>query len=64
MRNRAAWNTGALVGAAMAGKLPRYDEFFPVEPVATDTTPQTAAQLEAALYALAASWGADAPSGT
>ena len=64
MRNRAAWNTGAFVGAAMAGTLPRYDEFFPVEPVATDTTPQTAAQLEAALYALAASWGADAPSGT
>ena len=63
MRNRTAWNTAALVGAAMAGKLPRYDEFFPVEAEADSKGPQTAEQLEVALRALAASWGALPPEG-
>lgn len=59
MRNRTAWNTAALVGSAMAGKLPRYEEFFPSETPA-DRAPQTAAQQEVALRVLAAAWGATA----
>ncbi len=57
MRNRTAWNTAALLAYAMAGKLPRYEEFF-----GTDTRqsqpPQTAEQQEVALRVLAAAWGA------
>lgn len=57
MRNRSAWNTAALTGAAMAGKLPRYDEVF-----ASDHPegrgPQSVAQQETALRVLAAVWGA------
>lgn len=57
MRNRTAWNTAAMVGAAMAGKLPRYEEFF--EQDSPDYgEPQTPAQQEAALRVLAAAWGA------
>lgn len=57
MRNRTAWNTAALVGAAMAGKLPRYDEFFRAD-TPENRGPQTPEQQEAALRVLAAAWGA------
>ncbi|WP_423209123.1 hypothetical protein E2976_18430 [Paracoccus yeei] len=57
MRNRTAWNTAALVGAAMAGKLPRYDEFFRSDS-AEERGPQTPEQQEVALRVLAAAWGA------
>ncbi|MDF3606129.1 hypothetical protein PE067_08305 [Paracoccus sp. DMF-8] len=57
MRNRSAWNTAALVGSAMAGKLPRFDEFFRSD-TAVDRGPQSPEQQEAALRVLAATWGA------
>lgn len=54
--NRTAWNTAALVGAAMAGKLPSYDKVFgrKLKPQAA----QSAAVLDANLRALAIAWGA------
>lgn len=54
--NRSAWNTAALVGAAMAGKLPAYDKVFgrKIKPQPA----QSAAVLDANLRALAAAWGA------
>ncbi|WP_285050801.1 hypothetical protein [Paracoccus sp. SSJ] len=57
MRNRTAWNTAALVGAAMAGKLPRYEEFFRIDERET-RGPQSPEQQEAALRVLVAAWGA------
>lgn len=57
MRNRQAWNTAALVGAAMAGKMPRYDDFFPTYRAEAKAA-QNADQQEAALRVLAALWGA------
>lgn len=57
MRNRTAWNTAALVGAAILGKLPRYDEFFRTD-APENSEPQTPEQQEAALRVLAAAWGA------
>ena len=57
MRNRTAWNTAALVGAAMVGKLPRYHEFFRTEE-AVQRGPQSPEQQDAALRVLAAAWGA------
>lgn len=62
MRNRTAWNTAALFGAAMAGKMPRYDEFFQTDG-REDRGPQSPEQMEAALRVLAASWGATVPDG-
>lgn len=61
MRNRTAWNTAALVGSAMAGKLPRYDEVFP--PAAAPAAIQTPEQQEVALRMLAAAWGAQPADG-
>lgn len=54
--NRTAWNTAALVGAAMAGKLPPYDKVFArkIQPQPA----QSAAVLDANLRALAIAWGA------
>ncbi|WP_017999926.1 hypothetical protein [Paracoccus sp. N5] len=57
MRNRSAWNTAALTGAAMVGKLPRYEEFFRPE-TAEERGAQSAEQQETALRVLAAVWGA------
>lgn len=57
MRNRTAWNTAALVGAAMVGKLPRYHEFFRTEET-VQRGPQSPEQQDAALRVLAAAWGA------
>lgn len=57
MRNRTAWNTAALVGAAMVGKLPRYDDFFRTDS-RESRGPQSPEQQEAALRVLAAAWGA------
>lgn len=56
MRNRSAWNTAALTGAAMAGKLPRYDEVFGTS-TPDHRGPQSAEQQETALRVLAAVWG-------
>ena len=57
MRNRTAWNTAALCGMAMAGKLPRYEDVFPPR-AARQQQVQTAEQQEVALRLLAAAWGA------
>lgn len=57
MRNRTAWNTAALLGAAMVGKLPRYSEVFPPARAAKPAT-QTPEQQEVALRLLASAWGA------
>lgn len=54
--NRSAWNTAALVGAAMAGKLPSYDKVFGRK--IKRQPAQSAAVLDANLRALAAAWGA------
>ncbi|MDS9468604.1 hypothetical protein RGQ15_13625 [Paracoccus sp. MBLB3053] len=59
MRNRSAWNTAALTGAAFAGKLRRFEEYF-ADRGARVSEPQTQAQMEAALQLLAAAWGAEA----
>lgn len=54
--NRNAWNTAALVGAAMAGKLPSYDKVFGkrMQPAGR----QSPDVLSANLRALAVAWGA------
>lgn len=57
MRNRSAWNTAALTGAAFAGKLRGYDSYFSASDP-RQSGPQTPEQLEAALHVLAAAWGA------
>ena len=55
--NRLAYNTAALTGGAMAGKLETFDKIFgrKIRAVA----PQSAEILEANLRALAVAWGAD-----
>ncbi|MFV0303559.1 MAG: hypothetical protein ACK5IP_22280 [Paracoccus sp. (in: a-proteobacteria)] len=57
IRNRQAWNTAALVGAAQVGKLPRYEDVFGSSPKQRPAV-QTGKQQEAALRVLAAAWGA------
>lgn len=54
--NRLAYNTAALTGSAMGGKMPAYDKVFrkPVKPGAA----QSADVLTANLLAMARAWGA------
>lgn len=56
MSNRHAYNTAALVGGAMAGKLPDFDKVFGRK--LRPSKPQSEAVLEANLRALAIAWGA------
>lgn len=57
MRNRQAWNTASLTGAAMGGKLPAYETCFgPARPSARRR--QSPEVLAAMGRALAAVWGA------
>lgn len=59
MRNRSAWTTAALTGAAFVGKLRKYDEYFGTNrTVGQGGEAQTAAQQETALRLLAQAWGA------
>ena len=57
MRNRTAWNTAALCGMAMSGKLPKYEDVFPPRG-SRNGQAQTPEQQEVALRLLAAAWGA------
>ena len=54
--NRHAWNNAAMTGAAMSGKLKRFDEVFRRRPKAGAV--QSAEVMEANLRALARAWGA------
>lgn len=54
--NRHAWNNAAMTGAAMSGKLKRFDEVFRRRPKAGAV--QSAEVMEANLRALAKAWGA------
>lgn len=56
MKNRLAWNTAALVGAAMAGKMPSFDKAFGKR--IQQQAAQSAEVLDANLRALAIAWGA------
>ncbi|AGT07906.1 hypothetical protein JCM7686_0797 [Paracoccus aminophilus JCM 7686] len=59
MRNRSAWTTAALTGAAFVGKLHKFDEYFGASRAAGQGGEvQTAAQQETALRILAQAWGA------
>lgn len=55
-RNLQTYNAAALTGAAMAGKLPRFDKVFPRKLKAGAA--QSAEVIEANLRALARVWGA------
>ncbi|CAM3090459.1 hypothetical protein PANO111632_02605 [Paracoccus nototheniae] len=63
MRNRQAWNTARLTGAAMVGKLPDYEKCFGRGNV-KHGKPQPPAVLAAMGRALAAVWGAKMPDQT
>ena len=54
--NHHAYNTAALVGGAMAGKLPDFDRVF--RPKVKHGHSQTPEVLEASFWALAKAWGA------
>jgi Pyruvate/2-oxoacid:ferredoxin oxidoreductase gamma subunit len=54
--NLQAYNTAALTGAAMAGKLPKFETVF--RPRIKSGKAQPAQVLEANLRALARAWGA------
>lgn len=53
--NRQAYNTAALTGGAMGGKLPAFDKVF--RPAPRNAKPQSAEVQEAMLDALARIWG-------
>lgn len=57
MRNRQAWNTAALVGGAMAGKLPAYEKVFGAH--LAPGKPQSEDVMQAMCNALAIAWGAE-----
>ena len=54
--NHHAYNTAALTGGAMAGKLPQFDRVF--RPRLKSGAVQSADVLQANLLALAKAWGA------
>lgn len=56
IENRSAYNTAALTGGAMAGRLPRYESVFR-QPLRAGAR-QSSEVLEANLRALAKAWGA------
>lgn len=58
LRNHQAYNTAALIGAAMAGKLPKFDEAF--RKGIQKGVPQPPEVVEANLMALARAWGVKA----
>ena len=58
MRNRVAWTTAALTGAAFVGKLRKYDDYFGAQGAPARGDTQTALQQETALRLLAQAWGA------
>lgn len=53
--NRQAYNTAALTGGAMAGKLPAFEKVF--RPAPSAAKPQSADVQEAMLRTLALAWG-------
>lgn len=53
--NRQAYNTAALTGGALAGKLPAFDKVF--RPAPRATKPQSPDVQEAMLRTLALAWG-------
>lgn len=55
-RNLQTYNGAALTGAAMAGKLPKFDRVF--RPPIKSGAAQSAEVLEANLRAMARAWGA------
>lgn len=55
MLNRHSWGTAAMTGAAMAGKLPKFERVF--RPRIKQGAAQSAEVLEANLRALAKAWG-------
>ena len=59
MRNRQAWNTAALCGAAFAGKLPKYERVFGGSQSIKHGGEQSPEVQEAALMQLARAWGAE-----
>lgn len=56
MLNRHSWGTAAMTGAAMAGKLPKFENVF--RPRLKLGAAQSADVLEANIRALARAWGA------
>lgn len=56
MLNRHSWGTAAMTGAAMGGKLPKFEKVF--RPRIQQGAAQSAEVLEANIKALAAAWGA------
>lgn len=56
MLNRHSWGTAAMTGAAMGGKLPKFEKVF--RPRIKQGAAQSAEVLEANIKALAAAWGA------
>ena len=56
MLNRHSWGTAAMTGAAMGGKLPKFEKVF--RPRIKQGAAQSAEVLEANIRALAAAWGA------
>ena len=58
-QNRQAWNTAALVGAAVGGKLPAYDRVFGRKKARPAPLSRQPGQVVAAMvHQLAAAWGA------
>lgn len=57
MRNRQSWNTAALTGGAMAGKLKPYEQVFG-RPSLSAGKPQSPDVMQAMCNALAKAWGA------
>ena len=55
--NRQAYNTAALTGGAMGGKLPAFDKVF--RPAPRLAKPQPSQVQEAMLRQLAIAWGAE-----